>query len=201
MPVVRATRANTLPAFNPTQASGAVSHASAPPLTRPFLFPPTSVLTTCPCPVPIYLPPQAALAASPQPSRYDPLQALLKAEPITGSYKYCLAEVVLHGGWQQSLQEGLKDLPAWDPMANVVGARAAAASPGPRRPPSKYDMVGMALEGMAALPEELASGKWAEKQVRGGGGVGQGKCSLKEGAQVGSRRNRKSALDGTGPRA
>lgn len=134
-----------------------------------------------PCSLFRTLPPQAALAASPQPSRYDPLQALLKAEPITGSYKYCLAEVVLRGGWQQSLQEGLKDLPAWDPMANVVGARAASASPSARRPPSKYDMVGVALEGMAALPEELASGKWAEKQVRlglRGRGRGRGEEKL-----------------------
>jgi hypothetical protein len=39
--------------------------------------------------------PQAALAASPQPSRYDPLQYLLKAEPIPRDrrFKYCIAEV------------------------------------------------------------------------------------------------------------
>ncbi|KAG2496667.1 hypothetical protein HYH03_005487 [Edaphochlamys debaryana] len=112
---------------------------------------------------------KAALAASPQPSRYDPLALLLNMQPITGTHKYCLAQVVLRGGWQQPLEAGLQELPGWDPLAGVVGSagssRAASPAPGsPRRSPSKYDMLGQALQAAASLPEDLASGKWAAAQ-------------------------------------
>ncbi|GLC37154.1 hypothetical protein PLESTM_000548500, partial [Pleodorina starrii] len=114
---------------------------------------------------------QAALAVSPQPGKYDPLHAVLRAEPITGSSKYCIAEALLNGDWQHPLESGLTDLPSWDPLSSVVGAagisRAEAPEPtGGRRTVNKYDMVGLALEAVAALPEDLASGKWAASQPR-----------------------------------
>ncbi|KAG2453416.1 hypothetical protein HYH02_001639 [Chlamydomonas schloesseri] len=114
---------------------------------------------------------KAALEASPQPSRYDPLQVILQARPVAPGtrFKYCIAQVLLRGGWQQPLESGLAQLPSWDPMSGLVGAAGAsrASSSGASaavtaRRRSKYDMLGQVVDTVAALPEELASGKWAE---------------------------------------
>ncbi|KXZ51258.1 hypothetical protein GPECTOR_13g745 [Gonium pectorale] len=111
---------------------------------------------------------QAALAASPQPSRYDPVAFILQAEPLTGSHKYDIAEALLRGSWQAPLAEGLQDVPSWDPVSGLVAGASASGSPAssPRRQVSKYDMVGQALEAAAALPDDLASGKWAAQQPK-----------------------------------
>ncbi|KAG2438717.1 hypothetical protein HXX76_005263 [Chlamydomonas incerta] len=115
---------------------------------------------------------KVALEASPQPSRYDPLQVILQARPVPPGtrFKYCIAQVLLRGGWQQPLESGLAQLPSWDPMSGVVGATGASRAPATAaavskvaRLRSKYDMLGQVVDTVAALPEELASGKWAEQ--------------------------------------
>ncbi|PNW75539.1 hypothetical protein CHLRE_12g530850v5 [Chlamydomonas reinhardtii] len=118
---------------------------------------------------------KAALEASPQPSRYDPLQVILQARPVPAGtrFKYCIAQVLLRGGWQQPLSAGLAELPSWDPMSGVVGTKGASRAPAATaasaadgavaRRRSKYDMLGQVVDTVATLPDELASGKWAEQ--------------------------------------